>query len=153
MGKPNDADTYLVWATNVKQGNETTTAAGAARAYKGGSLNDWFLPTLCELNNFVKWARGVPWKSNSKVVTGGALNSPIFGAESAGLIPAMYWSSNEGTRETVDKAHHVVGNSKNANSFAYVHKNAVDHRINNLAQQLGASEKVGIAYVRPIRAF
>lgn len=137
----------------VKQGNDTTTAAGAARAYQGGSLNDWYLPTLAELNNFIKWARGVSWKSDSIVVTGGALNSPIYGAETAGLIRAGYWSSNEGTRETVDKAHHVVGNPKYANSFAYLHVNDVDYNINNPAQQLGTAEKVSTARVRPIRAF
>jgi len=34
----------------VAQGNDTTTAAGAARAYSGGSQSDWYLPSTAELN-------------------------------------------------------------------------------------------------------
>jgi uncharacterized repeat protein (TIGR02543 family) len=34
----------------VSQGNNSTTAAGAARAYHGGNKQDWYLPSQFELN-------------------------------------------------------------------------------------------------------
>ena len=34
----------------ANQGNDNTTAAGAARAYNGGSKSDWYLPSLDELS-------------------------------------------------------------------------------------------------------
>jgi hypothetical protein len=137
----------------VNQGNDATSAAGAARAYKGGSLNDWYLPTLGELNNLSKWARGLPWKSESATARGGTMNSPIFGAGTVGLVVDPYWSSNEGIRETVDKAHHVVGNPKYAASFAYYHVNSTEENIRISPHILGPGEKITLNYVRPIRAF
>jgi hypothetical protein len=125
----------------VKQGNDLTSAAGAARAYRGSSLGDWYLPTLGELNNLLKWARGLPWKSAGTVVVGGKINSPTYGAQSAGLMYG-YWSSNESDREVNDQkfAHSAAWSVVNADSY-------------NEFIQVQTTEKQNTVYVRPIRAF
>ena len=82
----------------VAQGNDTTTAAGATRAYAGGSKSDWYLPTSSELNLLCQWARGAT-SSVATMCTGGSfINSPTFGAQSAGFVASsesVYWSSSE----------------------------------------------------------
>ena len=69
-------------------------AAGAARAYRGGSKTDWYLPTTAELNLLCQWARGVA-PSVTTVCTGGSLNSSTYGASSAEFVADRYWSSSE----------------------------------------------------------
>lgn len=127
----------------VKQGNDVTSAAGAARAYRGSSLKDWYLPTIGELNNLLKWARGLPWKSAGTVVVGGKINSPTYGAESAGLMYG-YWSSTEGDRDV------GTANPKYASSIAWSVNN---YDLANEFTQVQSGEKEFTIYVRPIRAF
>jgi len=69
-------------------------AAGAARAYGGGSKNDWYLPTTAELNLLCQWDHGVA-PSVETACTGGTLNSATYGASSAGFVEYVYWSSSE----------------------------------------------------------
>ena len=76
----------------VNQGNNTTTAAGAARAYTGGSKSDWYLPTTAELNLLCQWARGVA-QSVTTVCTGGTLNTGT--GASGGFSSSRYFSSSE----------------------------------------------------------
>jgi hypothetical protein len=71
----------------VDQGNDVTTAAGATRAYAGGSKNDWYLPTMTELNLLCRWAKGNA-VSITTVCTGG---SYVKGD----LTLDAYWSSSE----------------------------------------------------------
>jgi hypothetical protein len=81
----------------VAQGNDTTTAAGAARAYGGGSQSDWYLPTTAELNLLCQWARNVP-QSVTTVCTGGTLNTGtgLSGVPSYYFAGnSWYWSSSE----------------------------------------------------------
>jgi hypothetical protein len=76
----------------VDQGNNTSTAAGAARAYTGGSKSDWYLPTSAELNLLCQWAYGVV-PSLSGGCGSGTLNTATYGA--AGFVGKRYWSSDE----------------------------------------------------------
>jgi hypothetical protein len=76
----------------VAQGNDSTTAAGAARAYSGGSQSDWYLPSTAELNLLCQWARNVP-QSVTTACTGGTLNTGT--GASGGFSTALYWSSSE----------------------------------------------------------
>ena len=76
----------------VAQGNNTSTAAGAARAYAGGSQSDWYLPTTAELNVLCQWARNVAQNVAANCI-GGALNTGTGGG--AGFLPSPYWSSSE----------------------------------------------------------
>jgi hypothetical protein len=76
----------------VAQGNDTTTAAGAARAYSGGSQSDWYLPTTAELNLLCQWARNVA-QSVTTQCTGGTLNTGT--GLGGGFSTAVYWSSSE----------------------------------------------------------
>ena len=65
-------------------------AAGAARAYEGGSKNDWYLPSTAELNLLCQWAGGVA----PSVTTECKGDSDIYGASSAGFVDGTYWSSS-----------------------------------------------------------
>ena len=76
----------------VNQGNDTTTAAGAARAYGGGSKSDWYLPTTAELNLLCQWARNVGQSVTTRC-TGGTLNTGT--GASGGFSADDYWSSSE----------------------------------------------------------
>ena len=76
----------------VAQGNNTTTAAGAARAYAGGSQSDWYLPTTAELNLLCQWSRNVA-QNVAANCTGGTLNTGT--GASGGFYNLPYWSSSE----------------------------------------------------------
>jgi len=102
-------------------------AAGAARAYAGGSQSDWYLPTTAELNLLCQWANGVA-PSVTPTCTVGSINSATYGAGSAGLVDNTYWSSSESG-----------GSGAWRTNF-------------NLGGQ-GTLSKASTTYVRPIRAF
>ena len=84
----------------IAQGNDATTAAGAANAYRGGEISDWYLPNFAELNALCNWTKGYDFN----LVGNGdcnayryddPINSSNYGAQSAGLLPRTYWSSSE----------------------------------------------------------
>lgn len=114
----------------VSQGNDTTTAAGVARAYAGGTLNDWYLPTTAELLLMCKWARGVAWTSDETVCSGGTINLGTGdGLGAAGFVQNRYWSSSEySTDRAWTQDYTSPGNQAN-------------------------NAKSDSRYVRPIRAF
>jgi hypothetical protein len=80
---------------NVNPYNPTTNkfAAGAARAYIGQGLNDWYLPSTAELNTLCQWSRGID-QSFTTPCSGGSNNSSRFGGQSSGL-GGTYWASSE----------------------------------------------------------
>jgi hypothetical protein len=110
----------------AQNGAGTTYAAGASRAYSGGSKNDWYLPTLAELNLLCQWNRGVTLDVTTSC-SGGIINSGI-GASGAGLIPNWYWSSSPHNTDHV-----------------FVQNFGGDNQ--------GHGNKAYGAYVRPVRAF
>jgi hypothetical protein len=67
--------------------NDTSYAAGLARAYNGGGYNDWFLPSKDELNALYlnKNTIGVSF------INYGEQNKII----QSGFVPNWYWSSSE----------------------------------------------------------
>jgi len=109
----------------VAQGNDATTAAGAARAYAGGSQSDWYLPTTAELNLLCQWARNIT-QSVTTACTGGTLNTGT--GASGGFSADSYWGSSEFSR--------------NFAWYQYFGDYSPDY-----------SSKNGTAYVRPVRAF
>lgn len=117
---------YLHSIAIVDQGNNNTTAAGAARAYTGGGKNDWYLPTTAELNQMCKWVRSNAWTSDATICSGGTLNT---GIGASGFVANAYWSSTE-----------YDGGSIWAQSF-------------NDGNQVINGIKSNNYYVRPIRAF
>jgi hypothetical protein len=104
-------------------------AAGAARAYAGGSKSDWYLPTTAELNLLCQWNRGVA-PSVTTACTGGSRNSATYGAGSAGFVEYSYLSSSE-----------------------YSAYSAWFQRFDNVNVYQSANSKNGTLYVRPVRAF
>lgn len=113
----------------VSQGNDNTTAAGAARAYAGNSLSDWYLPVTSELNLLCQWTVGQTLDPTT-ACTGGNVNSGIYGGQSAGIVGSRYTSSSEYSA-----------------SYFWTH---------NFGMTVGQSaytKDYSFNYVRPIRAF
>jgi len=69
----------------------TASAVGAARAFTGGSLSDWYLGSPVELSLLCQWARGVP----SNITSGCTESGTLVG----GFIGSSYWSSTEATND------------------------------------------------------
>ena len=118
----------------VAQGNDTTTAAGAARAYRGGSKSDWYLPDTAELNLLCQWDNGTA-PSVGTACTGGSINSSTYGASAAGFVVGWYWSSSE-----------LVTDGAWGQYFGFGYQG-----FGGGAQ--GFDGKFNAFYVRPVRAF
>jgi hypothetical protein len=120
----------------ILQGNtdSTTSAAALADFYsvtvRGIAIDDWYLPSLDELNQMCKWQQGRPWVSDATVCTVGTPNS---GPGAAGFITtagtSYYYSSSEKTPSIVWIQSFGGANQENGDKSSTV------------------------IYVRPIRAF
>ena len=73
LGTGNSNTTKII---NVQAGTSTTYAAGLAKAYNAGTYNDWYLPSINELNKLY-------------------LNRAVIG----GFIQSNYWTSTESTSQ------------------------------------------------------
>ncbi len=107
-----------------------SSAAVAARAYRGNGLTDWLLPSKDELNQMCKWQRGISGVALTTLTTvcgGGTINT---GIGAAGFVEAFYWSSSE---SIADQAHMQV--------------------FDNSGFQSSAGGKNNTYRVRPVRAF
>jgi hypothetical protein len=117
----------IVTQNGLYNASSNNYAAGAARAYSGGSKSDWYLPTTAELNLLLQWVRGVAPSVTTTWTSYATINNPTYGASTAGFANSNYWSSSE-----------------RASSLAYA-QFADGTQFNTM--------KSGTGYVRPIRAF
>ncbi|CAB4340843.1 unannotated protein [freshwater metagenome] len=114
----------------VSQSNTAGRAATGSQAYRGpNNLTDWFLPSKDELNQMCKWARGLPWTSDSTLCSSGGLLNSGIGAQGFGA--AAYWSSSEPS---------VASNAAWSQGFTN-------------GTQYDSTTKSSTYWVRPIRAF
>ena len=112
--------------------NATADKAGTlSQAYRGGELSDWYLPSINELIQLCKWARGVPWVSDDTACNSatGDLNT---GLGASGFAAARYWSSTEVSATNVHLRYFGPGGGAEDNK---------------------AKSSTGGRSVRPIRAF
>ena len=79
----------------VAQGNGITTAAGAARAYSGGSKNDWYLPSDIEINLLCRWGKGMPVDVRANCDSGSGTFNSQTGASFQFSSATNYSSSSE----------------------------------------------------------
>jgi hypothetical protein len=105
-------------------------AAGAARAYAGGSKNDWYLATTAELNLLCQWNHNVTQSVITQCNADPTTLNTGTGATASGFTINDYWSSSE----------------FNANE-------AWSQIFGNGAQSNGHKSTPGTADIRPIRAF
>ncbi len=83
--------------------SDTTTgnAAVAARAYSGGGMSDWYLPTMAELRMLCQWAHGETISVSTACSYTNALNTgvPTAYAFTAGSYQSSTQSSNPGSAQ------------------------------------------------------
>jgi hypothetical protein len=117
--------------------SDTTTgnAAVAARAYNGGGMTDWYLPTMAELRMLCQWAHGDTITVSTACSYTNALNTgvPLAYAFTAGSYQSSTQSTNPGS--------------------AQWHENFTYQADNNTAEQSTWEYTSTTFYTRPIRAF
>jgi type II secretory pathway pseudopilin PulG len=109
-------------------------AAALADSYtatvKDVFIDDWYLPSLDELNQMCKWQRGRPWVSDATICAGGTLNS---GPGAAGF--------------TTDNFPYYFSSSEKTSSIAWI------QIFSSSGSQGDGSKNATVVYVRPVRAF
>lgn len=124
LGYKNSA--AIVAQNGIYNAGSNNYAAGAARAYTGGSKSDWYLPTTAELNLLCQWGRNVTQDVSTRC-TGGTLNTGT--GASGGFVEGSYWTSSEYGELHAYRQNFVTG------------------------EQNATTKDTTIFYIRPIRAF
>ena len=111
---------YINTLNIVAQGNDASSAAGAARSYNGGGKTDWFLPDLAELTQICKYISGQQGTPDSTKCLGIPNSTSVLG-----IYAGSYWSSSEkdasnawylNMMDTYSQTYYTINNSK-ANSY------------------------------------
>ena len=104
----------------------TSGAGVSARAYRGGGLTDWFLPSKDELNAMCNYSR--TWTGTPSTLACTGLQNSTFSSGTYGFASDYYWSSSQFSASFAWIQHLLNGNRN------------VDYKSSSLR-------------VRPVRAF
>jgi len=116
--------------SNTSLMKETSAAKAAVLAYAGNSTaGQWFIPSMNELNELCKYARGQTTGVLTASCSGGGTLKTGTANDLEGFVDSIYWSSSE---KVVDKASYQ----------RFDNRASIDDR-----------DKVNGGYVRPVRAF
>jgi Protein of unknown function (DUF1566) len=83
---------YANTSQMISQSNYGGYAATTARAYRGGSKTDWYLPSILELNQLCRYAWNLTVSPGTETCTG------MSGNPLTGFSTGLYWASTESDR-------------------------------------------------------
>lgn len=102
----------------LAQGNGSSTAAGASRAYAGGGRSDWYLPSISELENLISYATSTPFSTSS----------PGLGMKLTGGTSGFYATSNQYIQSSYYHYFYAQMVTQSSNGGAYPKSSAYNTR-------------------------